>query len=101
MRNAVRPFRIWRCAQRLWNPDALRDAMFRQCEMIIWKTFYRSIGNKLKGTLQGFVTDSFNSSGEEKNSFVLVSGGGEEAGDFWVAKVLLLFRIGVRGSNKS
>lgn len=48
-----------------------------------------------------FAKDSFSSSGENKNSFVLVSSGGEEDCSLSVAKVLLLFRIVLRGSNES
>lgn len=41
-------------------------------------------------------TDSFGSSGDKKNSFVLVSGGGEVCGGLWVARVQLLFQVAVK-----
>lgn len=46
-------------------------------------------------------TDRFGSSGGTKNSFVLLSGSGVESGRPWAAKVLLLFRIGIRICNES
>lgn len=48
-----------------------------------------------------FVTDNFGSSGEKRKSIVLVAGGSKEGGASWVAKVLLSYRINVRGSIES
>lgn len=47
------------------------------------------------------MTNRFAFSSVKRNSFVQVSCGGEEGGSLCVAKVLLLFKIGVRGSNEN
>lgn len=46
-------------------------------------------------------TNSFSSSVERENSFLLIFGGEEERGDVWVALVQLVLRIGVRRSNET
>lgn len=48
-----------------------------------------------------FFTVTFESSVYKRNSFVLVSSRGEKVNALCDARVLLLFRIEVRGSNES
>lgn len=48
-----------------------------------------------------FETDSFETSGDTRNSFVLSSGGGDEGCSLWAGKLLLSFRISARTSNES
>lgn len=62
-----------------WNSEYIREPV--QC------------GSRFHGV---FAPDSFRSSREEKNNFLLVSDSEENSGGLCVAEVLLLFGTGVR-----
>lgn len=47
-----------------------------------------------------FATDSFVSSGDQRNGSFLISGNGEDGDGIQVGKVILLFKVRVRGSSK-
>lgn len=63
--------------------------------------FIRELVKYVKIVQQVYDTDSCRAIGEKRNSFVLFTGDEQELGCFWVAKVLLMFKMSVSGVSKS